>query len=178
MEIVDEILSAAEAEGYRGLRIRSANPSDLVFEERTKMACFYCGRYRNCWTCPPNIPDIDYPRMFSEFGNGAFVWVDVPYTDDTYQEVRRESSVRLHRALLSMERWLWDHGHTPALSFTAGSCKLCKNGCGKERCNNPYMARTPLEATGCNVVASAARAGIEIRFPPRGSLMRVGLIVW
>lgn len=173
-----QMAEAVRAAGFPEIRVRASDPSGLVFEERVKMACFYCGRYRSCWTCPPRIPDIDYPKMFSEFENGAFVWVDMPYTEEDYREVRRESSVRLHRALLFMERWLWDRDRPLALSFTAGSCKLCKNGCGKDRCNNPYMARTPLEATGCNVVESAARAGIQISFPPSGSLMRLGFLVW
>lgn len=175
---VDEMVEAARAAGFSGLHFRQVDLTSLVFEERVKMSCFYCGRYRNCWTCPPNIPDIDYKKMFSECSGGAFVWLDMPYTDETYRDVRRESSVHLHRALLFMEKWLWERNKPLALSFTAGSCKLCKNGCGTERCNNPYAARTPLEATGCNVVASAAKAGIEINFPPKGSLMRIGLIVW
>ena len=41
-----------------------------------------------------------------------------------------------------------------AISFIGGSCKLCKNGCAKDKCNNPGMARIPLEATGVNVIKS------------------------
>ena len=42
-------------------------PKEAVFEELVKMNCFYCGKYGRNWKCPPNIPDIDYPKMFSEF---------------------------------------------------------------------------------------------------------------
>ena len=49
------------------------NPNDLVFEENVKMNCFYCGKYGNNWRCPPNLPDIDYIKMFSEYDEGAFI---------------------------------------------------------------------------------------------------------
>lgn len=154
-------------------------PSEAVFEECTKMNCFYCGRYGVNWRCPPNLPNIDYPKMFSEFDEGAFV----SYTFDVankevFDSIRSESSVVLHKVLLKMEQWMYDHDKSTALSFGAGSCKLCKGGCGKERCNNPYMSRSPLEATGVNVLKTAAKFGLEIHFPAKEKLMRVGLIMW
>jgi len=48
---------------------------------------------------------------------------------------------------LKMEKLLWEKNNSTAISFIGGSCKLCKNGCGSDKCNNPYMARSPLEAT-------------------------------
>ena len=64
------------------------------------------------------------------------------------------------------------------LSYIGGSCRLCKSGCGKDRCNNPYLARIPLEATGVNVVESARKYGISIEFPVKEFLIRIGLILW
>ena len=55
------------------LRVQLMNPGDAVFEENVKMNCYYCGKYGNNWRCPPNIPDLDYPKMFREFDHGAFV---------------------------------------------------------------------------------------------------------
>lgn len=152
-----------------------ADPKKLIFEQRAIMNCFYCGRYKKNWHCPPNLPDLDYPKMFAEFDYGAFVYVKVPLDNP---DARTESSVINHRSLLIMEKYLWNHNNSTALSFIAGSCKLCKNGCGKEQCNNPYEARSPLESTGCNVIKSAAQYGFEITFPPKGYMLRIGLIVW
>lgn len=154
-------------------------PSEAVFEECAKMNCFYCGRYGVNWRCPPNLPDIDYPKMFSEFDEGAFVSYSYDVTNsEAFDSIRSESSVVLHKVLLKMEQWMYDHDKSTALSFGAGSCKLCKGGCGKERCNNPYMSRSPLEATGVNVLKTAAKFGLEIHFPAKEKLMRVGLIMW
>lgn len=154
-------------------------PKELIFEENVKMNCFYCGKYGNNWRCPPNLPDIDFPKMMTEYDKGLFVYLTYDVHDaEEYNAIRAESSVTLHKLLLTLEKWMWNHNSSNAISFTAGSCKLCKGGCGKEKCNNPYMSRTPLEATGVNVVKSARKYGIDIKFPTDKQLMRVGLLLW
>lgn len=155
------------------------DPRELVFEEAVKMNCFYCGRYGNNWRCPPNLPKLDYEKMMGEFDCGMFVYL--PYTFQTREEfvsVRTESSVVLHKLLLTLEKWMYNHNSPTALSFIGGSCKLCKGGCGKEHCNNPYMSRSPLEATGVNIIKSAKKYGIDITFPTENQMMRLGLLLW
>mgnify|MGYP000176940611 CR=1 FL=1 len=174
---VDEILQYGR-EKFPSIEMAYLKPSELIFEERVKMSCFYCARYGVSWKCPPRLPPIDYPKMMEEFDNGAFVWLDMPVTEQNYADIRTESSVILHRALLHMEKYLLQRGAPIYLSFIGGSCKLCKNGCGKERCNNPYKARTPLEATGVNVVKSAEKADIDISFPATKHITRIGLLLW
>lgn len=155
------------------------DPKKMIFEECVRMNCFYCGKYGRNWRCPPNLPDIDYKKMFSEFDEGMFVAYTFDATNKAqYETIRNESSVTLHKTLLKIEKWFYDHNSSTAISFGAGSCKLCKGGCGKERCNNPYMSRSPLESTGVNIVKTAAQFGIDIRFPTDEKLMRVGLVVW
>lgn len=154
-------------------------PREAVFEENVKMNCFYCGKYGRNWRCPPNLPDIDYPKMFAEFDAGAFIAYSFKIKDfSMFESIRTESSVTLHKTLLQLEKWMWNHDRPTTISFGAGSCKLCKGGCGKERCNNPYISRSPLEATGVNVIKTAEKFGIEIHFPADKDLMRIGLIMW
>lgn len=153
-------------------------PSQLIFEENVKMNCFYCGKYGNNWRCPPHLPDLDYKKMMAEFDHGLFVKMEYELTEDNYSLIRNDSSITLHKLLLSAEKWLYNNNSSNALSFIGGSCKLCKNGCGKERCNNPYMSRSPLEATGVNIVKSAKLCGINICFPTKDTMMRIGLLLW
>lgn len=154
-------------------------PRDLIFEENVKMNCFYCGKYGNNWRCPPNLPNVDYQKMMSEFEAGMFVVLSYDIDSvESYNMIRAESSVTLHKLLLMLEKWMWDHNGSTAISFIGGSCKLCKGGCGKERCNNPYMSRSPLEATGVNIVKSARKYGVNIEFPASKRMMRVGLLLW
>lgn len=172
-EINDEI-----KEKYPFITIKPINISELIFEERVKMNCFYCGRYNRNWKCPPNIPAIDYQKMFSEYEHAAFVYLELAFNERNFKEIREKSSLLLHNALLQLENYLCNQNYPMALSFIGGSCKLCKNGCGKEKCNNPYHARTPLEATGVNVVESAKKYDIDIVFPPEKAITRLGLLLW
>ena len=150
----------------------------LDFEERVKMNCFYCGKYNSNWKCPPKIPMIDYRKMLNEFENAAFIYTESRMDTADFNTIRNNSSVYLHRAMLECEKWLYEHNHSMALSFIGGSCKLCKNGCAPGQCANPYQARTPIEALGINVVKSAGKYGIEIKFPPEEKLIRIGLLLW
>lgn len=153
---------------------------NLVFEkEVARINCFYCGKYNNNWKCPPNLPDMDYEKMFAAFDEGVFVYLSYDITDAAdYTKIRNESSVILHKTLLAMEKWMWNHNMPTAISFGAGSCKLCKGGCAKEKCNHPYLSRSPLEATGVNVLKSAKKYGINLSFPTDKKLYRLGLLIW
>ena len=164
---------------YPQIELLPARPDSFYFEKRVLMNCFYCKNYNLNWKCPPRIPDIDYQKMFMEFDNGAFVKLQMPLSPETFQEVRTRSTNTLHHAMLELEKILWEHDHPAALSFIGGSCKLCKDGCGTERCRNPYLARIPLEATGVNVLKTVEeQTGIHITFPPKEHMVRIGLLLW
>lgn len=166
-------------ENYPQVFYQLINTEDVVFEERAKMNCFYCAKYNVSWKCPPKLPEnVDYKKMINEYDNAAFVYLNLEYNLNNYQEIRNDSTIQLHRALLAMEKLLWDNNEPMAISFIGGSCKLCKNGCGKERCNNPQLSRVPLEGIGVNVIKSAEKYGITINFPPQKSILRLGLLLW
>lgn len=155
--------------------IRAGN---FVFEKRVRLNCFYCAKYDTKWTCPPRIPDLDYKMILSEYQNIAILRYERIFSKEEFDLVRSESTNDVHRMLLRLEKYLYEHNYSLAISFIGGSCKLCKNGCGKEKCNNPGMARIPLEATGVNVIKSLANVGINIEFPLEDIFYRFGLIAW
>lgn len=174
---LEDMLSYVNEKGY-AVEGRMIDVSKLIFEERVKMNCFYCGKYNSGWKCPPNIPQLDYPKMLAEYDNAAFIYIKKSLAKEDYNTVRNNSSVELHRALLECEKWLWTHNNSTALSFIGGSCKLCKNGCAPGKCANPYESRSPVEALGINVIKSAELFGIDIKFPPTEYMMRLGLLLW
>ena len=161
-----------------GLEMQLVDFSNLVFEERILMNCFYCGRYNNNWRCPPRIPALDFPKMINEFDNIAFVYKRYEITQENREAVRVDSTNHLHKSLLAMENVVFKSGIPTTLSFIGGSCKLCKNGCGEARCNNPYLSRTPLEATGMNIEKSAANYDIRIIWPTSNHILRLGMLLW
>lgn len=164
---------------YPQIELFPADMQAFYFEERVKMNCFYCKNYGLNWKCPPRIPQIDYQKMVKEYAHGAFVKIELPFQRDNFQEIRSRTTNDLHHALLKMEKLLWERDCSMAISFIGGSCKLCKDGCGTERCNNPYMARVPFEAIGVNVIRTIEeQTGIHLGFPPKDTLTRVGLLLW
>jgi predicted metal-binding protein len=150
--------------------------SDVVFEERVKMNCYYCKHYGRKHTCPPNIPDVNYPEMMAEYRNKVVLL----YTECSRarEQIRISTSLRIHKTILLMERLLWNHNYPMAVSFTGGSCKLCSNGCMTDKCCNKAEARIPIEAMGVNVIATLRKIGIDLVFTDKTKITRCGMVLW
>lgn len=154
------------------------SPDIFIFEERVKLLCFHCSRYNKKWTCPPRIPSIDYQKIMKEYHNGLLVYSQMVFKKDEFDDVRTKSTNLVHKALLHLEKVLWEHNYPLAVSYIGGSCKLCKGECDSEHCRNPYLSRIPIEATGINLIASLKKAGLDIKFPVTDCLTRYGLLLW
>ena len=68
--------------------------------------------------------------------------------------------------MLELEKAAFNKGYTFALAFVNGSCRLCevcnlKGGI----CIHPSMARIPEHAVGINMIKTAKKAGIGLKFP-------------
>jgi predicted metal-binding protein len=177
MITIDDIVKKAK-QFDDDIELLPVEPDEIIFEQNIKINCFYCGRYNNNWKCPPRIPDIDYRAMLYEFKNMTFVYKSFLVNEENRDTVRIDSTNHIHKFLLELEKFLYENNITNSLSFIGGSCKLCKTGCGKEKCNNPYLARMPVEAAGINVVKTLAQKGVSIVFPVVNEMKRVGLILW
>ena len=152
----------------------------LVFEERVKINCFYCARYNTKWTCPPRIPNLNYQKVIMEYEHLMVLVYKRAFSKEDYDSVRIESTNDLHRKLLDLEKILYCNNESMAISFIGGSCKLCKNGCGKEKCNNPGRARIPWEAVGVNLIKTIENMniGYNIQFPIKDTFYRYGLLLF
>lgn len=173
-----EVLNSQLVEFNSNMSMVKFNPSDLVFEERVFLKCFYCSRYDTKWTCPPRIPQLDYPKIISEYQNAAIVICKMSLKNKIYDEIREKSTNELHKSLLYLEKILWDLDNPMCLTFIGGSCKLCKNGCAEDKCRNPGLKRIPIEATGINIIKSLEKVDINISFLQRDVFYRYGLLLW
>ncbi|MGN2369743.1 DUF2284 domain-containing protein [Clostridium cagae] len=162
------------------LKCKKIDLSSVEFDEKVILKCFHCKNYKRKWTCPPNIPQISYKKIFEECENALLVYCKIPFSSDKqFDHVREESTNLVHKMLLQLEKELYNLNEPLAISFIGGSCKLCKDGCTKEVCRCPQASRIPLEATGVNVIKLFKNtAGIDIVFPPKEYLFRVGLLIW
>ena len=159
VEQIRDILQAKNPE-MDAVAIRYEN---LVFEERVRLKCFQCRNYRTKWTCPGRVPAFDVRKLLCEYEHLAVI--------------TGKDGNELHRAMLYLEKELFNRNEPMATSFIGGSCELCKDGCNLDACVHPEQARIPWDATGCNVTRSLANIGIEVDFSGK-DVCRYGLLVW
>ena len=176
MNIID--LQVALNKEFPSITLLPIKKESFIFEERVRQKCFHCKNYNLKWTCPPKSPDVNYPVLFNEYDNAAVLIYKVNVNNSDFEEQRTYSTNIIHKACLYLEKILYTGNNPMAISFIGGSCKLCKNGCHKEHCVNPYASRMPWEATGCNVIETLRRNDISVIFPITDTLYRYGLILW
>lgn len=150
------------------------DPKDIVFDSKVILSCYKCINYNKKCTCPPSIPDIDYQKMVLSYKKGLVVAIRCKINKD-WQNVRVDSTKRLHRILLELENFAFSHRYHFANSFIGGSCKLCAS-CA-DKCRLPALARIPLEATGVDVVRTVDKVGLKLKFPVKDFFFRVGLLL-
>ena len=91
-------------------------PGKFIFEENVRMNCFYCGKYNRNWRCPPNLPDLDYRKMMGEYEYGLIVQIALEIRQQNDNEkIRNDSSVILHKVLLELEKWMYQHNSSNAI---------------------------------------------------------------
>ena len=174
IEELKEILQ----EKYPEMEVREIQYEDIVFEERVRLKCCHCKNYKEKWTCPGKLPELDYRKIISEYAHMAVLIGKVPMKGNVTQEQFREAVVKLHKAMLYLERELFKRNNAMAESFIGCSCQLCEEGCAAEKCRHPEQARVPWDATGCNVVKTLERIGVKVEFPAKEYIYQYGLFVW
>ena len=173
-----EIIKNKVLELNQNITVHSINKNQIIFENRVRVNCFYCSKYNKQWTCPPNIPNIDYEKVISEYDNIIILGISYDVNNLNYADIRIKSTNEIHKTLLLLEKKLWDMGHPMAISFIGGSCKLCKNGCAEDKCRNSQSARIPIEATGINVIKTLKNIDIDVDFTNTSQISRYGMLLW
>lgn len=183
---LDEIRDILQSK-YPEMDAVAIRHDDLVFEERVRLKCLHCTNYREKWTCPGRLPDLDFRRIINEYEQLAVIVSRQPSVVSSQQsavsnqmsEIRfREAANGLRLAMLYLEGELFKRGNAMAEAFIGCGCQLCEGGCPKEGCAHPEQARVPWDATGCNVVKTLAKIGISVEFPPKEYVYQYGLLAW
>ena len=61
VEELKEILHAK----YPEVEVREIQYKDIVFEERVRLKCCHCKNYKEKWTCPGKMPELDYRQIIN-----------------------------------------------------------------------------------------------------------------
>jgi predicted metal-binding protein len=170
--------------------------SDIVVENRVPLKCRAgCIGYGKKLTCPPYVPTPDeFRKILSEYHHALLVkflspaeadpdvicsiykyWLDPAAPADKKEQATQfwkdhfNGTGAFAPMMLELERTAFNAGNPFALAFINGSCRLCET-CNVKAgiCVHPTQARIPEHAVGVNMVKTAEKAGLPIRFPVQG----------
>ena len=137
-------------------------PTDRAF--RDACAVNSCGKYGKCWTCPPDIGDIDTLMATLKSYRNVIVYQLISPLEDSFDfegmvAAKKDFfalTKRVGKALSSLSAEKYLH-------LGAGGCGVCEK-CAKEEnlpCRHPSQAISSLEAYGVNVSLLAKKAGLN-----------------
>jgi predicted metal-binding protein len=183
----DSLIAAAGERGARDAVLINAR-DDIVIEKRANLLCqFGCGEYGRQLTCPPKAPRAE--EFAAEYEHALLMTFSCPANLSleksrclmSLSAGKKDAEVEkfwqawdpwkrsLYEKLLELERAAFGLGLPFSLAFGVGSCPWCKECVDSyTECRFPSKRRGSVEAVGINVVATCARAGIELTFPVAG----------
>lgn len=153
------------------------NPEkDLIFDLKVREMCKSCKRYGKKATCPPHIESVGYySDLLPKYSCGILYYEIFPVDDDA-DEVGKKSSLKIYKEVTTERSSLFADGHYLMIGLGAGSCKLC-DSCSFP-CHLPGQALIPLEATGIDAIKMMKKFGIEVKFPVKDSIYRIGMLLY
>jgi predicted metal-binding protein len=194
MERYDFLAEMARELGASAAKVIAA--SEIVVEDRVTLKCRAgCKSYGTKLTCPPYVPKPDeFRKILREYRYALLVKYISPavadpeiicspyryWLDPDTPQGKKEGAARFWKEhfqgtgtfapmMLELERTAFNAGNPFALAFINGSCRLCETcNITKGVCLHPTQARIPEHAVGVNMVKTAEKAGMPIRFPVQG----------
>ena len=140
----------------------SAVETDASF--RDMCARNACGMWGKCWTCPPDIGQIDVLMAELQQYSHALVYQTVGQLEDSYDfEGMTEAGKHHNRVAQSLRTVFAEAGISDPLHLGAGGCRVCPV-CARrtgEPCRHPELAMSSLEAYGIHVSRLAAKADMK-----------------
>ena len=151
---------------------------------RVRGYCRECGRYGNCWACPPyDFDETALPGKYTTISLLATVITPsegVTLTPETADRIIRRERQRLDRMLVKMECDASVPAQT-ARAFFAGTCLLCPpehcsrrdllcppEHCSRREslpCRHPESIRPSLEALGFDIARTTSGLfGIDLQW--------------
>lgn len=156
---MNNYVETALAFGAKNAAIVAVDQIELEAKFRELCASNACGMYGRCWTCPPDIGEIDALMEKLRSYRSALVYQTIFPLEDSFDFEGMMEAGRRHNELVQKLRKEIPEG----LHLGAGGCKVC-SPCAKqsdEPCRYPDRAIASLEAHGVNVSKLAALAGMK-----------------
>ena len=139
--------------------------NEILFKREFRAACEQnlCGKFGRCWTCPPDVGDIDEMIEKAKKYKNALVFQTIGMLEDSYDIEGMESAAIKHNEVMKMIDLKIDPLLSNVLKLGAGGCHVCER-CARiddEPCRNPEKAVASLEAHGIAVSDLAEKSGMK-----------------
>ena len=154
------LVEAALNSGAARAAVISAD--QISFRREFLAACEqnFCGKYGKCWTCPPDVGNIDELMAEAKTYQHVLVFQTIGQLEDSFDIENMQEASKNHNALLQVLAAELAPVLKAPLTLGGGSCKVCAV-CAKETeepCRAPEKAIKSLEAYGIDVADLAAAA--------------------
>jgi len=174
---------------YGASNAASISARKVIVDPRVRMKCAIpvCDSYGRCLMCPPNVISVqEFAAALERYQHaivlqfpisvgdkklggkiGSLELADLRFDND-YEKAMSVSMREMSDVLTKLERDALHLGYRYTTALSAGSCRLCDECVGPGKgapCRHPFEARPSAEALGVDVFATAAFAGMPIKFP-------------
>lgn len=162
---IDEqaLVNAALQSGAHKASVIAA--ADIPLRREFREACEQntCGQYGKCWTCPPDVGDIDELMARVRRYGQALVFQTVGLLDDSFDYEGMQAAAREHDRVTQAVFGAVMPGLPHTLGLGAGSCQVCEvcTRVKNEPCPWPEKAVPSLEAHGVAVSELAPLCGMN-----------------
>ncbi len=156
---MNNYVEQAIALGAQNAALVAVDQIKLDARFREMCASNACGMYGKCWTCPPDVGEIEDVMAKLRSYRCALVYQTISPLEDSFDFEGMQEAGRRHNELVQAIRNAIPQG----LHLGAGGCKIC-SPCAKrtnEPCRFPDRALSSLEAYGVNVSELAALGGMK-----------------
>lgn len=161
MDFLKELAARVMALGATRVAVIDAGLVVTDKSFRDMCAANSCGLYGKCYTCPPDVGDIEVLMASLQRYRRVLVYQTVGELEDSFDYEGMVAAKQAHYQLSqNIHPLLTEKG---ALHLAAGGCGVCRP-CAKqvgEPCRHPDKALTSLEAYGVNVSLLAKAAGMK-----------------
>ncbi len=140
---------------------------EIHFEPEFRKACESnaCGKFGRCWTCPPDIGDVNVLICKAREYQTALVYQTIHDLEDSYDFEGMQEGGDIHNKLAQLVNTKLNQTELDGkyLHLSAGGCRVCPK-CAKEQntpCRFPDKAMASLEAFGIDVSQLAKLSGMN-----------------
>lgn len=157
------IEKAAQAAGFT--HTAPLDPVTIELKDAVRQMCAACGRYSNCWSCPPACGTLEECReRVCKYHSGILLQT-VGQLEDEFDGEGMIETERLHKE--NFHNLLSDVGREGMLPLGAGCCTVCKACTYPDApCRFPDRMVSSMEAYGMEVAAVCKANGVPYYYGP------------